>query len=81
MEAEQGWWKRNRSSLHDVESPEFKQRQSFWLWVIAPFLIAAFVFRQAAGMDWALSFAPALLFGAFGWLGFHARQRYRSRRL
>lgn len=78
--AEHGWWQRNRSSLYDVESPEFKERQAFWLWVLAPIVVAAFAFR-VAGMDWPLSFVPALLFGAVGWVGFQARQRHRRRRL
>ncbi|WP_420446316.1 hypothetical protein [Candidatus Poriferisodalis sp.] len=72
---QQQWWRT------DLSSPEFKERQSFALWVSGPIIFGALLFRQVAGFDYTTSFIPALAFGALGWIGLRARQRHKQRSL
>ncbi|MYA25199.1 MAG: hypothetical protein F4091_06970 [Acidimicrobiales bacterium] len=71
------WWQRNRSWLYDVQSAEFKQRQSFALWVYCPWAVATAAFAVTIGGDSPLAYAAGVPFGVLGWVGMKARQRYR----
>ncbi len=68
------WWRPDFTSRYARE----RQAQAFY--VTIPFVIAAFLFRLLADLDFYMSFAAATPFAAIGWLGLRARLRYRCER-